>query len=123
MSLIWGINSITSCPWCLVKTKDFGDPSAQAKLQMSTSMQEIIKEAKQEELIGKREEILKPAGLRDIEVSYNYFYSVCILTTFLRTYFGGSVIQTHIGHYHLTGFIPSLVVFSRNISGHAFNNM
>lgn len=45
-------------------------------------MQAIIKEAKQEKLIGKREEILKSAGLRDVEVLYNYFYSACILTTF-----------------------------------------
>ena len=82
MSLIRGINSIASCPRCLVKTADFGDPSAKALLRTSMRMQAIIKEAKQEKLIGKREEILKSAGLRDVEVLYNYFYSACILTTF-----------------------------------------
>lgn len=123
MSLIRGINSAVSCPRCLIKTTDMGDPSVHAPLRTSENVQATIQEAGREKLVGAREEILKSAGLRDIEVLHNYLYPVRILTTFLfRTCFGRSHIRTRIERYHLTGSIPSPVVSSGNISGHASKN-
>ena len=68
MALIRGFNSLAPCPRCLIAGAEMWDPLKRAPLQTSDTMQQIIRAANQQELIGEAEAILKPAGLRDVEV-------------------------------------------------------
>ena len=63
MALIRGVNSIAPCPRCLVIHEDLWNPSLQTPLRMSAGTQATFEEVKREKLVGKKEEILKSAGL------------------------------------------------------------
>ena len=80
MALIRGVKSIAPCPRCLITHEDLWNPSLQALLRTSAGTQATFEEVKREKLVGKKEEILKSVGLRDVEVSYNHLHSVCTLT-------------------------------------------
>jgi len=68
MALIRGTGSHAPCPRCLVTEGDMWNPSVCAPLRTSAGTSATIERAKQEKVKDKKEEILKSAGLRDVEV-------------------------------------------------------
>lgn len=68
MALIRGVGSLAPCPRCLVKEENLSDPCLHSPPRTSHAMQAIITRANQETLTGSKEEILKHAGLRDVDV-------------------------------------------------------
>jgi hypothetical protein len=68
MSLIRGVNSLFPCPRCLIHTDQQGDPSVRAPARTSADMQAIVQDARQERFAKDKEETLKSAGLRDVDV-------------------------------------------------------
>lgn len=68
MALIRGVGSLAPCPRCLIVEKDMWNPSIHALPRTSAGTCATIADSKREKRVGKREEILKSAGLRDVEV-------------------------------------------------------
>ena len=117
MALIRGTNSASPCPRCLVKSEEMADPSVESQRRTSAITQATIMDANQKKRAAEHEEILKSAGLRDVEVSYGCSDPTYILMVALRIFFGGLEIQIHILHYPLIGSIHSLVAYFGTISG------
>ena len=120
MALIRGTNSASPCPRCLVKRKEMANPSVNSQRRTSAVTQATIMDARGKTRAVEREEILKSAGLRDVEVSYECSDPTYILTVTLRISFGRLKIQIHILHYPLIGSIHSLVAYFGTISGLVF---
>ena len=82
MALIRGVGSLFPCPRCLIPEVKLGDPSANAPLRTAANTKATIQEARGKKLLGEKEEILKAAGLRDVDVYlYSYHsYFVLLLT-------------------------------------------
>ena len=123
MALIRGVNSGTPCPRCLVKSGEMADPSVNSQRRTTAVTQATIEKARQKKFVGECEEILKSAGLRNVEVSYGCFDLIYVLMAFPRTYFGRLETLIHILHYHLIGSIHFLVAYFGTISGHIFKNI
>lgn len=77
MALIRGVGSLFPCPRCLIHKHKQGDPLASAPLRTVAGTKATIQEAQGMSLVGDKEEILKAAGLRDVNVrlhSYNSYF-------------------------------------------------
>lgn len=83
MALIRGVGSNFLCPRCLIPCNKLGDLSASAPLQTTAGTKATILKAKDETRLGKKEEILKGAGVRDVDVCLHSYYSrsTLLLTT------------------------------------------
>ena len=68
MALIRGTTSLYPCPRCLIPQADQGDPSKVAPLRTAQGTKDVINVARSQRLLGEKEEILKAAGLRDVDV-------------------------------------------------------
>ena len=123
MSLIRGTNSASPCPRCLVKHEEMADPSVESQRRTSAITQATITDAKKKKRAVECEEILKPAGLRDVEVSYESSDPTYVLMVTLRISFGRLEIQIHILHYPLIGSIHSLLAYFGTISGLVFRSI
>ena len=83
MALIRGVGSNFPCPWCLILCDKLGDLSASAPLWTMAGTKATILKAKDETRLGKKEEILKGAGVWDVDVCLHSYYScsTLLLTT------------------------------------------
>ena len=70
MALTRGVNSLFPCTQCLIPNSEQGDPSATAPLQTTAGTIAVLHEAREQHLLGEKEDILKNAGLRDVDVSF-----------------------------------------------------
>ena len=120
MALIRGTNSVSPCPRCLVKSEEMADPSVDSQRRTSAVTKATIADASRKKRAAEREEILKSAGLRNVEVSYECSDPMYILMVILRMSFGRLEIQIHTLHYPLIGSIHSLVAYFGTISGLVF---
>jgi len=68
MSLIRGVNGLCPCPRCLIQADKQGDPSGRAPARTAANTQATINRARQQKFLKDKEEILKNAGLRDVDV-------------------------------------------------------
>jgi len=68
MSLIRGVNSLHPCPRCLIQADRQGDPSAHAPARTAANTQATLQNARGKKFAKDKEEILKSAGLRDVDV-------------------------------------------------------
>jgi len=97
MALIRGVGSLVPCPRCLIPEDKLGDHSAKAPLRTTADMKAIILEAQEQHTVNEGEEILKAAGLRDVDVRLRSCYPLYVLLLRIldRMYSGGSTTQTH----------------------------
>lgn len=99
MALIRGVGSLFPCPRCLIPEAKQGDLSARAPLQTVASTKATIQEAREQELVRDREELLKASGLRDVDVwnPHSSHFSFCTAAndTSRRTFSGRLIIPTH----------------------------
>ena len=79
MALIRGVNSLFPCPRCLVSEAKLGDISARAPLRTEATTKATLREARGKRLARDKEETLKAAGLRDVDVRPCYFYPCYVL--------------------------------------------
>ena len=79
MALIWGVGSLFPCPRCLISCDKLGDLSVTAPLRTADHTRATILEAREEDLLGDKEESLKCAGLRDVDVRLHSYGSHFIL--------------------------------------------
>jgi len=85
MALIRGVGSLFPCPRCLIPEAKQGDPLACARLRTAADTRATIQEARGKRLAGEKEEMLKAAGLRDVDVRlYSYFMLLLITSTIER---------------------------------------
>ena len=68
MALIRGVTSLYPCPRCLIPQADQGDPSTVAPSRTAEGTKNMIDKARSQRLLGEKEEVLRGAGLRDIDV-------------------------------------------------------
>jgi hypothetical protein len=78
MALIRGVGSLFPCPRCLISGAIQGELSASAPLRTAAGTEATIQEARGKQLAGDREETLKAAGLRDVDVRL-YSYDPCFV--------------------------------------------
>ena len=124
MSLIQGVNGLFPCPCCLVHNDQQRDPSAHAAAWTSGSMQATVQDAREQRFVKDKEEILKSAGLRDVDVFIISLFVLCPYSVVSnRMCFGRLNTQTHMQHYPLIASTPSLVAYSGTISGRVFKLM
>jgi hypothetical protein len=85
MALIRGVGSLFPCPRCLIPELKQGEPSASAPLQTEAGTRATLEEARGKKRAGDKEDILKAAGLRDVDVRPHFYYycSILLLTTSL----------------------------------------
>lgn len=70
MSLIRGVNGLCPCPRCLIQADQQGDPSACAPARTAANTQTTIRDARRQKFAKDKEEKLKLAGLRDVDVCH-----------------------------------------------------
>ena len=75
MALIRGVGSLFPCPRCLISEVKQGDPSASAPLRTAADTRATILEARGKQLVGEKEDVLKAAGLRDVDVRPFSYYN------------------------------------------------
>jgi len=80
MALIRGVGSLFPCPRCLIPEAKQGDPSARAPLRTAVDTRATIQEARGKRLVGDKEEILKAAGLRDVDVCIYSCFVLLLMT-------------------------------------------
>jgi len=68
MALIRGVGSLVPCPRCLIPDHELGRPGASAPLRTADRTKTVIQEARKERYAKDKEEVLKAAGLRDVDV-------------------------------------------------------
>lgn len=78
MSLIRGVGSLSPCPRCLIQANQQGDPSAHAPAWTSAGTQATIQDARKQRFAKDKEEILKSAGLRDVDVIVIFPFAPCL---------------------------------------------
>jgi hypothetical protein len=85
MALIQGVGSLFPCPQCLIPELKQGEPSVSVPLQTEAGTRATLEEARGKERAGDKEDILKAAGLRDVDVRPHFYYycSILLLTTSL----------------------------------------
>ena len=76
MALIRGVNCLFPCPRCMVSEAKQGDLSVREPPRTAIKTQVTIREARAKRLVGEREDILKAARLRDVDVSTLSFSSI-----------------------------------------------
>ena len=69
MALIRGVKCLFPCPRCLIPQAKQGSLSS-APLRTVASTRAIIQEAREQQHAQEKEEILKAAGLRNVDVIY-----------------------------------------------------
>ena len=82
MALIRGLRGKLPCPICIIKQEDLWDLLNNSPMRTTKEMKEIVDKARSQTLVTCREEILKYAGLRNIDVSisiYNILYIIIII--------------------------------------------
>ena len=77
MSLTRGSSSNFPCTRCLIPAGEQGDPSGHGDARTSASMQAVIQDARQQDLVKDREALLKSFGLRDIDVRFIFLFVSC----------------------------------------------
>lgn len=68
MSLIRGVNGLRPCPRCLILADKQGAPSGRAPARTAADTQATIDNARRQRYLKDTEEILKDAGLRNVDV-------------------------------------------------------
>lgn len=69
MALIRGVKCLFPCPQCLIPKAKQGSLSS-APLRTVAGTRAVIQEAREKRHAGDKEEVLKAAGLRDVDVIY-----------------------------------------------------
>jgi len=72
MTLVRGFGSKFPCPVCLVPPHMLADLSETHPRRTTRSMQAVLKEANEKHLASEKENVLKEAGLRGVDVCYQY---------------------------------------------------
>jgi len=102
MALIRGVGSLFPCPRCLIPEAEQGNPLARAPLRTADDTRATIQEARGKRLAGEKEEILKAAGLRDVDVRLYYWFVLPLINdVHNRTCSGRSTTQTRMPRYLL----------------------
>src|ERR1700753_3709355 len=88
MALIRGLNSLYPCPRCLVLGENLDNPTNKAPPRTTEGTKATIKRAREQERLGERDNVLKNAGLQDVDVCFNSCYShmISALVTFFTEY-------------------------------------
>ncbi|KAF9783985.1 hypothetical protein BJ322DRAFT_1007764 [Thelephora terrestris] len=73
MALIRGVGSLYPCPRCLVADVDLDSFPNRSRARTAQQTKATIEEAREQDLVGESEEILKNCGLRDID---NIFWKI-----------------------------------------------
>lgn len=68
IALIRGLRGLLPCPICTIRQEDLWDLLNISPLRTTQMSRQILEEARGQRLVAQKEEILKHAGLRDIEV-------------------------------------------------------
>jgi len=68
MALTRGINGLRPCLRCLIPSDKQGDLRASAPPRTAVDAKATVLEARGQTLVGDKNEILKAAGLRDVDV-------------------------------------------------------
>lgn len=74
MALIRGTTSLHPCPRCLIPQANQGDLSNVARFRTMQDTKDVISRARSQHLLGEKEEILKGAGLRNINVGPRFYH-------------------------------------------------
>ena len=80
MSLIRGVKCLHPCPRCLIGADQQGDASARAPARTAADTQAVIQDTWQQRFVKDKEETLKSAGLRDVDVQYFIIRFLLLLT-------------------------------------------
>lgn len=76
MALIRGVGSLYPCPRCLVADVDLDNFSNRALARTAEQTRSTIEQAREEDLAGESEEILKQSGLRDVDVHSHFIFKL-----------------------------------------------
>lgn len=74
IALIRGLRGLLPCPICTIRQEDLWNLLDVSPMRTTQSSRQILEEARSQRLVTHKEEILKKAGLRDIEVSQLYIF-------------------------------------------------
>ena len=74
MALIRGVKCWFPCPRCLIPEAKQGDSLEDAPPRTAAGTMATIQKAREQELAGDREDILKAAGLRNVDVHFRIYY-------------------------------------------------
>lgn len=125
MGLNRGVQCLAPCPRCLVLQGDQGDFSLMLKPRTVAGTRATLLEARGERYAKDAEEILKAAGLRDIDVMSSTFlllYSNITNDIPCRTSSGGSQTRIRMAPYLLIGSILSQAAYFTSIYGPIVSN-
>jgi hypothetical protein len=76
MALIRGVGSLYPCPRCLVADVDLDSFPNRSQARTAQQTKATIEEAREQDLVGESEEILKDCGLRDIDVRSHFIFNL-----------------------------------------------
>ena len=117
MALIRGLNGKAPCPICLIRQDNLWNLQDTSLLRTTENSQAVILKARSQQLLSHKEEILKEAGLRDIDVSIKFDLIESIIILYYRMSFGLFLVVIHIGLFLLIVYMFFMVDYLVDIYG------